>query len=78
MRKTIEEKVIVTQLVSITCDRCKRSYKNDMDLQEFLSYHNTGGYSSVFGDGAVMSLDLCQHCVKELLGDFIQFHDDVS
>lgn len=64
-------------MVSITCDRCKRSYKNDMDIQEFLCHYNTGGYASVFGDGAVISLDLCQHCVKELLGDFIQFHDDI-
>ena len=78
MRKTKIEIVAETRCVSLICDCCKKEFDNDMDLQEFLTYYNTGGYSSVFGDGAVMSLELCQDCVKKLLGEFIQFHDDVS
>ena len=76
MRKTEKEIIERTRCVSIICDCCKKEFDNDMDLQEFLSHYNTGGYSSVFGDGVVMSLDLCQDCVKKLLGEFIQFHDD--
>lgn len=78
VRKTIEETVTKTRLVSIICDCCKREFDDDMDLQEFLSYYNTGGYSSVFGDGTVMSLELCQDCVKKLLGELIQFHSEMS
>ena len=78
MRKTVEETVTKMRVVSIICDCCKKEFDNDIDLQEFLFYYNTGGYNSVFGDGVSMSLELCQDCVKKLLGEFIQFHDDVS
>jgi len=76
MRITVQSIEITKKLSSVICDCCKKEYDDDMDLQEFLSYYNTGGYSSVFGDGAVMSLDLCQDCVKKLLGEFIQFHKE--
>ena len=76
MRKTEKEIIERTRCVSILCDCCKKEFDNDMDLQEFLCHYNTGGYGSVFGDGAVMSLEICQDCVKKLLGEFIQFHND--
>ena len=71
------KKVMVEQrqFVSAICDCCKNEFTDQIDLQEFLCYHNIGGYSSVFGDGEIMSLDLCQNCVKKLLGDYIQFHE---
>jgi len=43
-----------------------------MEAQEFLSYSSVGGYASVFGDGAQVDFDLCQHCVKSLLGSAIR------
>jgi len=60
---------------SIICDVCKKeySYKNDSDIfeiQEFQHINFIGGYGSVFGDGALMKLDICQHCIKEKLGEF--------
>ena len=76
MRKTVKETYVRNKVTSVICDRCKKEYNDDMELQEFLMHYNTGGYNSVFGDGSKTSLDLCQHCVKELLGDYIQFHDD--
>ena len=75
MKKTVQEIVVKHKVVSIICDCCKREY-DDMELQEFLSCSTIGGYNSVFGDGVSMSFDLCQYCVKELLGKYIQFHDD--
>lgn len=74
MRNVIEETIVRHRVVSLVCDCCKKEFDNDMDLQEFLCHYNTGGYSSVFGDGAIMSLELCQDCVNKLLGDYIQFH----
>lgn len=38
-----------------------------IDRGEYLSIDHIGGYASIFGDEARMRLDLCQHCVKELL-----------
>ena len=43
-----------------------------MEAQEFLSYSTVGGYTSVFGDGAKIDVDLCQHCVKSLLSGAIR------
>ena len=76
MKKTIQEVVVMHKVVSIICDYCKKEYNDEMELQEFLSCSTIGGYNSVFGDGVSMSFDLCQYCVKELLGKYIQFHDE--
>jgi len=60
----------------IVCDVCKKEYsleKNEdiTEAQEFYRMSFTGGYGSVFGDGAKMSLDICQHCLKEKLGQYM-------
>lgn len=57
---------------SIICDICKKEYDDVMDLQEFINIRHTGGYSSVFGDGHTVTLDMCQTCFKEHLDEFIQ------
>ena len=61
----------VEQETPYICDRCKREYDDILETQEFLHYRNYAGYSSVFGDGNILRLDLCQHCVKALLNDYI-------
>lgn len=60
------------EVVSITCDRCKKEYDDVMETQEFLIYANDAGYGSVMGDGNKLRAELCQHCVKEVLGPFIR------
>ena len=69
-----EKRMIEDQVpVSITCDVCKKEFdlkKDIMEVQEFQSIKFTGGYDSVFGDGAVMKLDICQYCLKSLLGKY--------
>ena len=60
---------------SIVCDICKKEYSykgNDsMEAQEFHYIRFQGGFSSVFGDGAKMKLDMCQHCLKKILGEYL-------
>jgi hypothetical protein len=43
-----------------------------MEIQEFISIDNIGGYSSVLGDGVNYKLDMCQNCFVKLLGDYIR------
>jgi len=63
---------------SITCDRCKKeALYEDMEFQEFTSIEYRGGYNSVFGDGCEIKLDLCQHCVKETLGQWLKIEESV-
>ena len=42
-----------------------------MEFSEFTSIDYRGGYSSIFGDGCEISIDICQHCLKETLGKWL-------
>lgn len=63
--------------ITIQCDLCGNSYREErshedaFEVQEFLHIDFVGGYSSVFGDGTHVKLDICQKCLKGLIGDFI-------
>jgi hypothetical protein len=76
MRTFIEEISTNTVLESITCNKCKRSFKvydnyDQFEVQEMFHYDDTGGYSSLIGDGVSWEIDLCQKCTQELLGKYI-------
>jgi len=74
------EEVSVTrkEVVSITCDRCGKTFDDMMDMQEFHRVKFTGGYSSVFGDMTKVECDLCQDCLKDLIGDYCRTTDEVE
>jgi len=74
--ETVEQKIAET----VTCDVCKKIYdweKDVMEVQEFLHIRGTGGYDSVFGDGFQFEADICQHCLKQKLGDFLRIEGDL-
>lgn len=61
---------------SISCDRCSREAQiDDMEFQEFTSIQYRGAYNSIFGDGMDISVDICQHCLKETLGPWLKIKD---
>lgn len=78
----IYEDVQITeqQLVLITCDRCKKTVTPDniIEWQEFMSWRNTGGFGSVWGDGTQVSVDLCQQCTYDLFSEFVTRHECVD
>lgn len=66
------------QLVSITCDKCHKVYSVEddekecrLEIQEFHRIDFVGGYSSVFGDETKVQCDICQHCLHEMIKDFM-------
>lgn len=70
--QTIERKI----QDSITCDVCKKTYRDEtkddwIETQEFHHIRFVGGFGSVFGDSVPMKADICQHCLKKLLGEYI-------
>ncbi|MFA7287421.1 MAG: hypothetical protein WC055_00930 [Melioribacteraceae bacterium] len=69
--KTYTEEVKRPEL--ITCDICKKEYDYDnwIELQEFHFVNFVGGYGSVFGDGNTIRLDICQHCLLEMINKYI-------
>lgn len=62
-----------------SCDRCRlHAEKNDPEFHEFLSIDRQAGFGSVFGDGNRLKLDLCQHCVKALLNQWLSVSEPDS
>lgn len=74
-KETVERDVPI----SVTCDVCKNvyGYEGDgiMEVQEFTHLNFQGGYCSVFGDMNLVKLDICQHCLKEKLGDYLEINE---
>lgn len=63
-------------LAGITCDRCKTRHDDILETQEFLCWEDTAGYgNTVFGDMNAVAIDLCQYCVKEVLGQWVRVYE---
>jgi len=69
MRKYRNE--IITVVDSVTCNRCGRTDNNELEMQEYLAIDFVGGFMSVFGDMEQYTGDICQRCVKALLGNYL-------
>lgn len=78
MLKTREETRTVKVADKMVCDRCGKEIDPDdfVEWQEALIISFTGGFGSVFGDGTRCHLDLCQECVKKVLGPYIRRDGD--
>ena len=65
-------------LTAIQCDCCHKQFtpKDTLEWQELTCISYTGGYGSIFGDGADIECDLCQHCLKKLLGPYLRVGGD--
>ena len=73
MKITEMKSHVVEEVTKIKCDVCGKEYEIDdaFEIQEFVHIEQTGGYGSVFGDGTQIHLDMCQHCMKEKLGEYL-------
>lgn len=69
--------VEITIFTGITCDKCKATYDdcNVIEMNGFVSVKFSGGYGSIFEDGGIYQVDLCQQCVKEVLGPYLRQPD---
>lgn len=70
--KKFREKV-VQEISDYVCDRCGREAEaQGGEAEEFISIERVGGYDSIFGDGNRISADICQHCLKDVLGEWLR------
>ena len=69
MKKYKEIEITEKVCTEIQCDVCKRVFGDgdDFEIQEFQFIDFDGGYTSVFGDGARVKVDICQHCFDKML-----------
>ena len=58
------------------CDKCKIAVTDPMELQESYKMYHYTGYGSVFGDGMEVRVDLCQHCLKDLIIEFCRIEEE--
>lgn len=76
MKETVIKKIEQVVVTSYTCDICGRQIDdetgNGCEIQEMIHIDKRCGYTSVFGDMSHIELDICQHCLKEKLGQFIK------
>lgn len=73
MRKYELVEIKEERLIKLTCDVCGMDLMSDeMERQEAFHFSQIGGYSSVFGDGNEIYLDICQHCFKRTLGQYCE------
>lgn len=72
--KTVAKEIDEVKVVGISCDICKKTYDSDdwEEVQEFHHIRFIGGYGSVFGDGCTVSLDVCQYCLKKMIGKYLE------
>lgn len=71
--ETIEHDV----LDKVVCNICHREFDDETEIHEMHHVRFTGGYASVFGDGTVVTCDICQYCMKEKLGEYLQAGENV-
>jgi len=63
----------------IRCDRCGRqSELGEVEFHESVSLELKAGYGSIFGDGNDVQIDLCQHCLKDLLGHWLRVSEPMA
>lgn len=66
---------MVQEISDYICDRCGREAAVDIheqEAEEFISIDRVGRYYSIFGDGNRISVDICQHCLKDVLGEWLR------
>lgn len=69
--KLVKEK----QVLGFTCNRCGKTFIDDMDIQEMVYHKDTGGYCCAFGDGIEYEICLCTKCAYKILGEYTEYVD---
>lgn len=68
--KTIETVSVVHQ---IRCDRCgKEVERGEVGFGKMTSIGFDAGYDSIFGDGNLVEVDLCEPCLRDTLGAWLR------
>lgn len=74
----IKKQTTIQTISGYICDRCGlEASVEDFEAAEFTSIELVGGYGSTFGDGARVTADICQHCLKDTLGEWLTVSDGV-
>jgi len=81
MREYSSLEVVERVLSALKCDKCGASaHEGSTEFHEFVKIDIFAGYGSVLdegrGDGCDYEVDLCQRCVRDLLGPHMRLIRD--
>ena len=76
MIQYIDEQRTYRRTLAYVCDVCKTTYDDELEMQEFQHINFIGGYNSVFGDEERVVCDICQHCLKKMIGEYYRTDDE--
>jgi antirestriction protein len=75
--------------ISKECDVCHELYSDctvmdkqewkkgeQWEYQEFYHIDFYGGFGSVFGDESHVQCDICQNCLKDMIGKYCRINED--
>lgn len=68
MKITTKIQTEYDQTIALKCDICGKTYDDIFEIQEFLLIDFVGGYGSIFGDGDTVECEICQYCLKDIIG----------
>ncbi|NKI16739.1 hypothetical protein HCU74_04805 [Spongiibacter sp. KMU-166] len=72
MKRYERKTVSVNELAGITCDVCLAYFDAPLDMQNCVQLNETESYGSIFGDGASIECNICPHCLKDKLGQWLR------
>jgi len=75
MKYTEKKFIEIDYVVAVSCDVCRRTYDNVLEIQSFTHIVETGSYGSIFGDGVSIQCDICQHCLNDKLGTYLRLEE---
>ena len=74
MKQYKKVQTIIDELIAMKCDVCGRIDSVDSyEIYEYTYINFVGGYGSIFGDGGEYEEDICQYCLKDLLGNTLRY-----
>lgn len=81
MKNIVKETQEIEVVESVTCNKCGKIIKVNnpdsksddwIEIQEMFGYTSHCGYGSVFGDGFIYTVELCQTCWKEIIMPYVK------
>ena len=64
-----------SEIISKICDICKKEYKEEFEMQDFIHIDFEAGYGPEAEDGTTVECDICVKCLKDKLGPYLRINN---
>ena len=70
-----EVRTTIKEAIGFQCSKCRKFFNaksNPFEFQEVVQINIDAGFDSVFGDGNRYVATFCQHCFKDIAGQYLE------